>query len=200
MSLQNSPVARGISSDGIAFDTLTSHSWKDPTAWPAVDNSEWIVEPDAGQVIVLLGVLIKFTHGMDIPADSKMTLEGIFDDGVDPYLITEYDSVEALYRRGDQESFLNLNDPGGGPFRKPIVELKYEFSQHIFLWSSAGLTGDPPPNHLYVDKLGIPKFKKLRVKIADNVPYKYYSDGEGDSTLEIACSRYFAAIYADPGN
>jgi len=200
MSEQNSPVARGIDPAANNFDTITSHDWHDPSKWSATDNSEWFITPSAGEVIVLTGVMIKFTHGMDIPLASKMTLDGIFADGVDPYPITEYDSVGALIRRGDKEEFINLSDPGeGAPFRRSIIKLTYEFSRHIFLWDSAGLTGEAPPNHLYVDALGIPKFKKLRVKIADNEPYKYFND-TGDSTLEIACSRYFATRYNDPGN
>ena len=195
MSKKNSPVARGIAPDALTYDTITTHSWHDTSTWPAVDNSEWILQPQPNEVIVLNGVLIKFTHGMDFPVSSMMTLEGIFADGVDPYMITYYDSVEALRRRGDKEVFIPLTDPGGGPFTRPITELTYEFSQHIFLWSSAGLTGDPE-NPLFKDKLGIPKFGKLRVKIADNQPYKYH-DG---SALQIACSRYLATIYKDPGN
>jgi hypothetical protein len=45
-----------------------------------------------------------------------------------------------------------------------------------------------------VDKLGIPKFRRLLVRMGANLPLR---DKEGGA-IEIAASRYFAAIYADP--
>ena len=190
-STQNSPVSRGLPSAAEGFDTISSHDWHDSSQWPSVDDSRWTLTPDDGFAYVVNGVLIKFTHGMTLPESSALIIEGQIVPGLEVEL-ARYSNMRQFLTRADQMNFVNVTDPGGGPITKPFMVFEFNFSKHVFLWSSAGMEGDPPAPK--VDKLGIPKFKSMVVRIADNVPFKYHDGTE----LEIACSRYMVQEYQDP--
>jgi len=193
MSKANSPVLRGLSAEAISFSTITTHDWSDVAEWPSQDplESKYTIQPVDGQAMVLTGVLVKFSEDMVMSPGNAMIIEGVIADGVPGCTIklTEFKKVRDYVKRADSHDRLAFAT-SDGEFTTPVMVLKLDFSEHIFLWSSAGLGAQGPKK----DKLGVPKFKKLQVRMENNLPLK---DGEGNQ-LQIATSRYFAAIYADP--
>jgi hypothetical protein len=190
----NSPVLRGLPPNVKGFDTITSHSWTNVSDWPEegdppVKKSKWILSPDDGEAMVLSGVVIKCSAG--IVVGSSMLIQGVIDDAIPPITVAEYKSLPHFLSRSDKTSYLPIVDCGG-QLRKPVIEMVFNFSQHLFLWSSAGLAGTPSQPKL--DKLGIVKFRRMIARIANDSPYRMQDDSEA----EIGASRYFAAIYSDP--
>jgi hypothetical protein len=180
----------GLPAQAIGNDTITTHSWSDVTKWSSPTESKYEITPKNGQAMVLSCVLIRFTEGMIVPSNNAHVLEYVLDGWqYSPYKITEYASLNALFSRADEINRVEYAGVGGD-ISKPIISLKYDFSIPIVLWSSAAVVGGNPK----VDAQGKPRFKTLRVRLANNDPYK---DTDGNP-VEMACSRYFATIYADP--
>lgn len=180
----------GLPSQALGNDTITTHSWAHTSEWSSPTESKFEIAPAAGKALVLTSVLIRFTEGMIAPEANKHILEYILDGfAYSPYKITEYKNLRALFSRADAIDKL-VYEGSGGDISKNIISLKYDFSIPIVLWSSAGVVGGVPK----YDKLGNVKFSKLRLRLANNEPYK---DANGDP-VEMACSRYFATIYTDP--
>jgi hypothetical protein len=193
MSKANSPVLRGLSPEAIAFNTITTHDWSDSSEWPVQDplDSKYVIQPEDGKAMVLTGVLVKFSENMAMIDGNAMIIEGVIVDNVPGCTIelTRFKKVRDYVKRADAQERLDFS-LNGGEFSKPVMILKLDFSEHVFLWSSAGLTAQGPKK----DKLGIPKFRKLVARMENNLPLRSGSDEQ----LEIATSRYFAAVYVDP--
>jgi hypothetical protein len=189
VSKANSPVLRGLPPDAEAFDTITTHDWGDVGEWPAENDSSFYIVPAPGKAMALSGVLVRFSESMAMVAGNAMHIEGILADGIPAIPLATFARVRDYIKRSDASNRIAYA-ASGGDITLPVVELKLDFSAHVFLWSSAGMTPTGPRK----DKLGIPKFGKLLVRMGANLPLRDKAGG----ALEIAASRYFAAIYADP--
>jgi hypothetical protein len=181
----------GLPGSVVNFDTITSHDWSDNSQWVvSVDDSTWTLQPDAGQAIKVTGVLIKFSEDMVVHANGGMLIQVAIDGWApSPLTLVSYSSIADFFARADEWGKLDYNGPANGSVNKPIISLKFDFSRPVVLWSSGGTIEGVPK----VDAQGSPKFQKMMIKIADDMPYK---DNDG-GVVQVARSRYFIECYAD---
>jgi hypothetical protein len=181
----------GLPSNVKGFDTITSHDWSDTSAWPATDNSVWTLQPGADEVYKVTGVLIKFTEDMIIHSGGGMIIKGHIDGWASsPITLAQYSSMADFMARADEMNRIAYSGPINGDVNKPIIQLKFDFSKPVIIWSSAGVTGGNP----HVDILGNPKWEYMTAEIADDLPYK----DDNSDPAQMARSRYFVEIYEDP--
>lgn len=180
----------GLPAQTLNYDTITSHDWADTSKWPAVDDSIWTLEPEAGQAIRVTGVLIKFSEDMIVHANGGMLIQVAIEGWApSPLTIANYATIADFFARADEWGKLDYSGPANGSVNKPMIWLKYDFSKPVVLWSSGGMV-EGVPN---VDAQGAPKFQKMLIKIGDDTPYL---DNDGNQ-LQVARSRYFIECYAD---
>lgn len=173
-------------------DTVTAHDWAHTEEWPGDhSDSAWDLVPAAGEAIKVTGVQITYSEKMIVPVSSAHIIEGIIEGWAgSPYKLSEYVNMRAFLKRADTVERIPYDGPSGGDVNSPIMILKFDFSQPPCLWSSGGVDGGNP----LLDNLGIPRWQKMRCRIADNIPYK----DDSQNPVQIACSRYFIERYEDP--
>jgi len=198
-------------------DTVSAHAWNDPQQWEEKPEGGWVVEPDdwdstwtlrpnSGEMLITTECYVTFScsarmESSSTPADDQSLVVQAHIDGVDTAIpIITFPSLAKMIDRSREVQVIKPEDTGANSsVTKAFYLLHIPFAEDILLWSSAGLTGNAPPNHLHTFETlqgSIPKFSEMTIKIANDRPYQ---DGSGND-LEIAYSRYFVHVFEDPGN
>jgi len=181
--------ARGVPERSLRNVTITTHDWGKSSTWTD-GNSNFEIKPDPGEIWVLFECRLKFSSGMDFGPDNRLTINGIIDGLPTPIPITSYDNICDFMKRADRVDVYDLMADGGS-ITRPVSEISLYFSEHVVLWSSAGLGVNGP----HVDMLGEPKLSRLLAGTANNQPFTIAKDG---SQPEIAICRYFLSVHEDP--
>jgi len=197
-------------------DTVSAHPWCDPQQWenkpesgwanePDDWDSTWTLEPDEGEMIIVTECFATFSCGSnfetsDVAASDQSLVVEAHIAGIPTAIpIITFPSMAKMMDRSRKIDVISPQDVSAtSSIQKAFYVLHIPFAEDILLWSSAGLTGQAPPNHLntYTTIKGeIPKFSKMTIRIANDRPY---GDGDGGS-IELAWSRYFIHIFEDPG-
>ena len=180
MSLSAGTQKNGLPVEVKYFDTIGTHEWGNPDTWPSPDNSEWTLQPAAGEAIRLSEAMIVFTEDTVIHVGGEMIIEFWKTGFQAPVKYYTYKSFNDWMSRALMKERLPYNGP---ELDANVIQLNIPFAQPPVLWSSEG-----------VDAEGMPKLNKMTIRIADNVPYKK----TGGENSQLVRAKYFAEVYVDP--
>jgi len=161
-------------------DSIGTHDWGDDTSWqnyeegwPSGKDSSFIVEPVAGQAIIIPRARIRYSEDAIMHSPLKIDYY-IGETVVDT---TTYKNQDDFFDRFD--SFEVFPTSGGNGYTADIWSHEYEFDEAIVLWSSVGAG----------------KLNKMVIFIEDNEQYKK----QDASAIEMARVRYLGClICTDP--
>lgn len=197
-------------------DTVSAHAWHDPQQWqnkpeggwasePDDWDSTWTLEPNADEMMIVTECFATFSCGSNFESsgvaanDQSLIVEAHIAGVPTAIPIITFASMAKMMDRSRKVEVIAPQDvTATSSIQKAFYVLHIPFAEDILLWSSAGLTGQAPPNHLHTyDTLKgpIPKFSKMTIRIANDRPYE---DGAGGA-IEMAWSRYFVHIFEDLG-
>jgi len=181
--MSNGTQPNGLPTNVLRHDTVGSHDWADTSTWPAVDDSGWVVEPEAGEVLVLQEAHVYFSENIIMHENGQLLVEFYMDGNPDPVKTITYADMRDWIARAFEHYRIPYDGATGTEITGPVQHFVIPFSQPPILWSSAG-----------VDALGNPKLNKMIVKIGNDSPYQKVGGGNA----EMGRARYVVDIYADP--
>lgn len=167
------------------FETIGVHDFADTSQWPATDNSTWTLDPTDenskyhDKVVKITEMQLDLAEDIEMHATGNLVVEFFMTGNPNPVATYLYKSMADWISKSAEKVKID-NQGSVGPF----IQYNILFSIPPTFWTSAGL-----------DAAGGPKFNKMTIRIADNVPYKNVA---GTAVAKIARPRYFAEVYNDP--
>jgi len=180
--MSNGTQANGLPVQVKKHDTITSHDWTDNTSWPETNDSGWVLEPDADEVLVLTEVHAYFSENLVVHEGGQLLVQFYMNGNSEPVLTRTYNNMKDWVSRALEHYHIEF-DEAGTELTSHILHFVITFAQKPILWSSVG-----------VDALGNPKFNKMVIKINNDTAYQKVGGG----AAEIARARYLADVYDDP--
>lgn len=145
----------------IVTDSVPTHDFRDPSTWPAFDDSSWELGAPDGYAYVLSTIWVKISNNADMA--SPLIVDFKDRDG-ELIRSTEYASLDDFMDR-----FTSYREVEPSRYENPIEIHEYEFPQPIVLRSAASEEGTPLPNR---------NVASMTLRIESNSPYKAIGGGD----------------------